>query len=263
MGDFYTGYCDSGHVRVAEAVAASSAFTPGFGALRLRIPEQCRFSRIDPWGQYRPASAKRRDYSGANGKAAALLTDGGVYDNLGIEPVWGKYSLLLSDAGSPFASVNSTSQFLVSRLRRTIEISLEQVGAIRKRWLVEEFVTGKQQGALWAINTLLEDFHLPDAQGLSPTARTLAKQVRTDLDAFTEGEIACLENHGYSLADAAIRSRAATLCPQVIAPFKWPHEAWCEDGKVCNALAESYRRHVLWDVAKYLARLGRAKTPRS
>jgi NTE family protein len=28
MGDFYVGYCDAGHVRVSDAVAASSAFTP-------------------------------------------------------------------------------------------------------------------------------------------------------------------------------------------------------------------------------------------
>ena len=33
MGDFYAGYCDADYVRVSDAVAASSAFPPGFTRL--------------------------------------------------------------------------------------------------------------------------------------------------------------------------------------------------------------------------------------
>lgn len=257
MGDFYTGYCDSGHVKVSEAVAASSAFTPGFSALRLRLTEQCKLTRIDPWGRERVVSAKRGDDNLGDEKAPPILTDGGVYDNLGVEPVWGQYCLLVSDAGSPFASVNRSSQFFTTRLRRAINISLEQVGAVRKRWLVNELASGRQRGALWAINTLLEDFQLPDAQGYSPAVRRPLQRIRTDLNSFTEGEIACLESHGYSLTDAAIRSRAPSLCPNVTAPFHWPHETWRDESKTGRALAMSYRSNVLWDIGRLIVRLGR------
>jgi NTE family protein len=257
MGDFYTGYCDSVDVSVSEAVAASSAFTPGFSALRLRLTEQCKLTRIDPWGRERPVSAKRGGENHGSEKTTPILTDGGVYDNLGVEPVWGRYSLLVSDAGRPFASVSRSSQFFTTRLQRAINISLEQVGAVRKRWLVNELMSGRQVGALWAINSLLEEFPLGDAQGYGPEVRQLFGPIRTDLNSFTEGEIACLENHGYSLADAAIRSRAPSLCPNAKAPFVWPHDNWRDEARVCRALAKSGRISVLRDIGRLIVRLGR------
>src|SRR5262249_51075654 len=131
MGDFYFGYCDAGHVRVSDAVAASSAFTPGFSALRLPLPEDHPFSRTDPWGEERVVSAKR---GGDNDRPRSplLLTDGGVYDNLGIEPVWKNYkTLFVSDAGRPFHSLSESGQGVISRLKRASDISMEQVGAVR------------------------------------------------------------------------------------------------------------------------------------
>jgi hypothetical protein len=82
--------------------------------------------------------------------------------------------------------------------------------------------------------------------------------VRTDLDPFTEGEIACLVNHGYSLADAAMRSRAPVLCPILDAPFRWPHEVWCEDAKLSEALPTSHRRKIWRDISRYVT----FRTPR-
>jgi NTE family protein len=251
MGDFYTGYCDAGHVPVSDAVAASSAFPPGFSALRLRGAGP--FSRLDPWGEVRVVSAKRGDPGAGTPPAPVLLTDGGVYDNLGVEPVWARCgALLVSDAGRPFESVARSGQSLVARLGRAVDISIDQVGAVRRRWLVDEFVQGRRRGALWAIHTLREDFGLPDARGYGDPARRLFNRVRTDLDAFGNDEIGCLENHGYALADAALRARAPALCPNPAAPFRWPDEARCGDDAAAAALRGSGRRHVLRDVWAYL-----------
>jgi len=252
MGDFYTGYCDSGEIRVCDAVAASSAFPIGFGGLRLKVPDGCSFTRIDPWGIERPASEKRKDEYSPKADERQILTDGGVYDNLGVEPVWGKYSLLVSDAGSPFYSVKKNSQFVIPRLRRALEISMAQVGALRKRWLVDQFVSGRQSGALWSINTILEDYRLPDSQGYPSAIRRLLQGIRTDLNRFSDGEIAALENHGYSLTDAAIRSRARNLYPNAAAPFHWPFSAWREESKVSEALACSDQRRLLLGIGKYI-----------
>jgi len=144
-----------------------------------------------------------------------------------------RYSNALSHRGTP---VTPNSDF---------EISAEQAGAVRKRWLVDEFLAGRRKGAIWSISTRIKDFPLEDAQGYGRGVQDLLCAVRTDLDAFTNGEMRCLENHGYSLADAAMRSRAPELCVDCNAPFSWPHTRWCEEGVVKNALANSRSRRVL------------------
>ena len=112
---------------------------------------------------------------------------------------------------------------------------MQQVAAVRKRWLVDEFVQNRRTGAIFTLHTRLKDFPLADGRGYGPDGGKLLQQVRTDLDAFTESEIACLENHGYSLADAVLRSRAPVMCPNLAAPFRWPNQDWCDDGKLAEA----------------------------
>jgi hypothetical protein len=73
-------------------------------------------------------------------------------------------------------------------------------------------------------------------------AETIAA-VRTDLDAFGEAEQAVLENHGYLLADAALRrgpnAAAARLEPNPPLP---PHPRWIDPERVRAALGTSSRR---------------------
>ena len=182
-----------------------------------------------------------------------LLTDGGVYDNLAVEPVWKTYkTLLVSDAGRPFESVPTKRSGIITRLKRVADISMEQVAAVRKRWLVDDFVTKQAErrhldaayaaGGLPARGRPRVWIRRPEA---TPPGQDRSRR-------FTTSEIACLENHGYSLADAALRSRARALCPNLAAPFRWPHEAWCGDGKLSEALTASHRRRILRDVSRYL-----------
>jgi NTE family protein len=267
MGDFYTGYCSTGHVQVSEAVAASSAFTPGFSALRLRMQSPCVMTRVDPWSVTRVASVRRGAGTDGGSRAVPLLTDGGVYDNLGLEPMLGRFRFLLaSDAGRPFDSVSASSQFILARLRRALEIGLEQAAALRRRWLVDEFIHRRQLGALWTIQTSHSDFPIPDSQGYGPHACSLLRRIRTDLNRFTEGEMACLENHGYSLADTALRSRVPALCPDPVPLFAWPHADWLGEADIRDALGKSHLRRFLWDVLSLLRprrRSGRSESSAS
>jgi hypothetical protein len=67
--------------------------------------------------------------------------------------------------------------------------------------------------------------------------------VRTDLDAFGEAEQAVLENHGYLLADTALRARglasAGGIEPRAPEP---PHPQWMSEKRVRAALVSSGRR---------------------
>jgi NTE family protein len=284
MGDFYTDYRDVGQVTVSEAVAASSAFPPGFGALRLQLGDELPWSRVDPWDTAQPDSAKRRKLP-EQSKRLVLLGDGGIYDNLAVEPVWRRSrTLLVSDAGMPFGSVLNIAQRIVPRLFRAYEIGGEQVAAVRKRWLVDSFEVVKKidalakvcpqltatslfpeipvlAGALWQINTRLGAFPpiTPNPQGYGSPLLDLFSAIRTDLNAFSPGEQACLENHGYSLADAALRSRAPSLCSGATPAFQWPHENWRTDDAAQKALAGSGNRHLLSDIWRILVPFQRDK----
>lgn len=255
MGDYYSGYCETRGVRLSDAVAASSAFPLAFSALRLRLPTDCKITRIDPWGEERSISLKRGDQSRANAGDTILLTDGGVYDNLAVEPVWNRYSTMyVSDAGQPFHVAAETGQDVYHRLRRISAISMEQVAAVRRRWFVQDLVAKRRTGAAWALNSRLEDFPAPDRYGYDEECSRLLHAVRTDLNEFSEGEIACLENHGYSLADAAVRSYATGLCPNIGARFQWPNVPWSDSKKTAAALSGSARRRITRDIWRYLFR---------
>lgn len=67
--------------------------------------------------------------------------------------------------------------------------------------------------------------------------------VRTDLDAFGEAEQAVLENHGYLLADAALRGRGMASAGGIeVLPPEPPHPRWMNEERVRAALLGSSRR---------------------
>jgi NTE family protein len=144
VGDYMTGSAKTpAHMPLALAVAASACFPPVFGPIRVKIPSQAFKG-----GAYH---GKDRDRI----IAKLSLTDGGVYDNMGIEPVLrGHDCLLVSDCGAPIPfEVKSTP------IRRTLRYSsliMKQVGALRKRLLMT------------TINDDYESFHIyaPDESHL-------------------------------------------------------------------------------------------------
>jgi NTE family protein len=285
MGDFYTGYFDVGSTTVSQAVAASSAFPPGFGGLRLSPPGPP--DRVDPWGLVRRPSPKPGRLAPAEAGKRVLLTDGGVYDNLAVEPVWELCrTLIVSDAGHPFSSVGNVSQALVSRLRRAVDISAEQVGAVRKRWMIERIQLGTwlgsvseelpdlpgipgepavRSGTIWAIDTPPENYpHEPRAP-VSTYEREvldLLASTRTDLNAFTKGEQGCLQNHGYWLADAGVRHYVPSLPTQPQAEFQWPDPAWAPGTRAATAaLADSRNRRIARDFFRWALRRRARRSP--
>jgi NTE family protein len=62
--------------------------------------------------------------------------------------------------------------------------------------------------------------------------------VRTDLDAFEEAEQAVLENHGYLLADEALRGQGLVGAGAT----EPPHPHWMDEQRVREALSTSSKR---------------------
>lgn len=61
------------------------------------------------------------------------------------------------------------------------------------------------------------------------------------MDAFSDAEIAVLENHGYLLADIAIEVHAPQL-KSISAPKKIPYPDFMDEDKVSSALRDSHER---------------------
>jgi NTE family protein len=235
MGNRLAGWTSTFQVSVATAVAASSAFPLVFPPLLLKLPTSG------------PSASTR----GVAMPITVTLTDGGVYDNLGIEPVYESHdAVLVSDAGMPLSLDETPQVHALARVIRSFNLIWNQVGTLRKRWLIDAHQSSDQNlvRAYWGLSSDVGHYGLSDAPGYRGQSLELLKSVRTDLDPFGPGEIACLENHGYALANVAVLRWAHRLLPDPVAPFRWPHPDFVDPAKVATALQGAAERGIARDV---------------
>lgn len=210
MADYRLGLVRNPSLPIARAVAASSAFPPFFSPVVIKNP-----------GHFEPVEGADLngdpDYTGK-----LFLADGGVYDNLGLETVWGRCStVLVSDAGAPFAVGHDLDRDWVRQSMRALDVATDQSRALRKRALVADFAAGLRAGTYWGIDTDIKDYALPSALQCRPTLVEPLAALRTRLDPFEPAEQERLINWGYALTDAAVRRFAPQLAPAPLPPA-WP-----------------------------------------
>ncbi|PKO57889.1 MAG: alpha/beta hydrolase, partial [Betaproteobacteria bacterium HGW-Betaproteobacteria-18] len=212
VSDYRVGSWHDPDMTLAKAIAVSSAFPPLFSPIILKT---------DPAKWHRTEYADLFDEP--RYRARLVLADGGVYDNMGIEAIWKRYeTVLVSDAGAPLtpkpglalARWSATKEML-----RVLGIATEQQRALRKRWLIDDFKTGRQKGTYWGITTQINDYRLADALAHDSALTGSLKSVRTRLNAFSGDEQGRLINWGYALADTAMRRHV--LSSPAPAP-SWP-----------------------------------------
>jgi NTE family protein len=219
---------------VARAVAASSCFPPAFEPMPVRLAPTA-FKDGD-----RKISRDRRDEL----LDGLRLTDGGVYDNMALEPVWKDHAVVLvSDGGATFDFRPDAG--LVGRIARYPGIQGRQSGAIRKRWLIAGLNEKALHGTYWGIGSAAANY-AKDAPGYGETlVDEVVSEVRTDLDYFTDAEAAVLQNHGYLLADAATRCHAPDFRDPAAPAASVPFPEWLDEDRVKAALANSAKRKLL------------------
>lgn len=213
-GDYRIGLIPKPRFDVATAVACSSAFPPVLAPIELDVrPED--FTKVDGADLYDQIDYRRR----------LMLADGGVYDNLGLETVWGRYeTVLVSDAGKPFDIDAGIGTMAPRQLMRTMDIGLNQALALRKRMLIAAYARGDAKGAFWAIDTDMADYPATEEATLPVAAARVADlaAIRTRLDRFKDQEQCELINWGYAVSDAAVRSRAPHVATRHQTPA-WPY----------------------------------------
>jgi len=233
VGSYMAGYAPTpGDWTVAHAVAASSCFPPFFNPQPVGLsPDQLAL------GDDRSPERDQR-------VRGLRLSDGGLYDNMGLEPVWKSHAVVLvSEGGSTFDA--GADRGLLWRLNRYVEVQGRGGATVRKRWLISSFVNRVMRGTYWGIGTDVVDYD-PQAAGYP---REITKdhiaEIRTDMDAFTDAERFILENHGYLLAEAAIRRYVRELALDPVPPLTVPHPAFFHPNdmqRVTDGLKESADR---------------------
>lgn len=215
-GDYRIGLIRNPDFKLALAVAASSAFPPFLSPVVLE-PDPSSFEKVPGADLHDDVSFRRK----------LTLTDGGAYDNLGLETVWKRYrTLLVSDAGAPFdySGVQGTDWF--RQALRVIGLVTHQAWSLRTNVLVRMYRGKEREGAYWGIGTPIADYAVPDALPVPPEATERLANLRTRLNPFTEAEQCSLINWGYAVCDAAVRRFAP---PPASPPPSWPYPRFALD----------------------------------
>lgn len=198
LADYKIGRLPNPQMLLAQVVGASSAFPPVLSPVIMDT---------DPGQWVREEGAYLYDREAL--RRQLVLTDGGVYDNMGLEAVWERFeTVLVSDAGKPLEVVDDPPAIWHKQTLRVLDICTEQQRALRKRHLVESFARGEHGGAYWGITTRIGDYGLDDAMTRDSDVTRSLQEMRTRLDRFSDPEQGQLVNWGYALADAALRRYA-------------------------------------------------------
>ena len=196
IADYRIGRIMKPTTSVAEAVAASSAFPPILSPARLDFQHS-------QWTELQTDVCGRPPFT-----TKIVLTDGGVYDNMGIETAWKRCKrVLISDGGGkyqPEEEPHADWARHALRINATID---NQVRSLRKRQVVSAFVdpNDAHSGTYWGMWTKASDYPvvalpIDDAKGLE-LARTPTRLA--EMPNALQNRII---NYGYGMAERAIRS---------------------------------------------------------
>ena len=170
---------------VALAVAASSAFPPLFPPIEISNEMLSCDVKEFPHPQY--------------------ITDGGVYDNLGLETAWKRYkTVLVSDGGGKMSAEEKPKGDWARHAIRVNSVIDNQVRSLRKRQLISSYGT-LRSGAYWGIRSNIRDYGLPDSLPCAFEKTTVLANTKTRLKELDRATQERLINWGYAICDTAMR----------------------------------------------------------
>jgi NTE family protein len=209
MRDYRVGKIENPTEKLAVAIAASAAFPPFLSPLTLKLEQSA----------YVPGTGT--DLEQPDYMTRPVLSDGGVYDNLGLETAWKRYqTILVSDGGGHFmANARVWTNWPLQALRVNGVID-GQVRALRKRQVVGGLKAGLRDGAYWSIWSEVADFELPDAIDCPDMATKQLARVPTRLGKLDQLVQQRLVNWGYAICDTAMRKH---VVPGTTKPEQLPY----------------------------------------
>jgi len=209
MRDYRVGEVRIPTVPLAKAVAASSAFPPFLSPVRLEL-------RDDDFTPNSGLDLQREPYT-----TDIMLTDGGTYDNLGLETALKRFdTVLVSDGGGKMEPEEEPHADWARHSYRVLQIVDNQVRSLRKRQLIDAYKQGLRKGTYWGIRTEIADYELPDPLPCPLDRTTELAATPTRLKRLDGDLQERLMNWGYAVCDAALRKHLDGTLP---APTSFPY----------------------------------------
>jgi NTE family protein len=191
--DWRVGSLPDPEIPIATAVACSSAFPPVLSPFRLR-------PKVD-W-----EDEEGNDLGTPEHRESLYLSDGGVYDNLGLETAWKRCrTVIVSDAGGLMGAEKHPAADWPRHTVRVLRVIDGQVRALRKSQVIEGMRRADRTGVYVGIRSNIDDYRLPSALP-APFARTLElAEISTRLERLSDDVQMRLINWGYAIGDAGLR----------------------------------------------------------
>jgi NTE family protein len=214
MRDYQVGEVLKPRIPLAVAVAASSAFPPFLSPVELPL-EHLKFE--DNVGD----TLRRPPYT-----TRAYLTDGGVYDNLGLQTVLNEFdTILVSDGGGKMKPAERPGGDWFRQVLRVLNVVDNQVRSLRVSNLVHRFglrpdETDFRRGAYWSLRVNLADYNAPGMLACPFDQTTTLANIPTRLKRLDARTQERLINWGYAGCDAAIRRYVDPTLPP---PMRFPY----------------------------------------
>lgn len=198
MWDYRVGEVEKPTVGLAIAVAASSAFPPVLSPVELKLNPS----------MFKPGTGK--DLQKEPFTTDVVLTDGGVYDNLGLETAFKRYStVLVSDGGGGLAVEGEPKHDWGRHAYRVLNIIDSQVRALRVRQLIDAYEAEIRGGAYWGIRSDINDLGTPRSLTCPFDQTITIANTPTRLKRLEQKDQNAIMDWGYAICDAAMRMREA------------------------------------------------------
>jgi len=193
IGDYRIGRNLNPTVLVAQAVAASSAFPPVLSPSRIEF-KSTDFS-TDPGPLSKPPFNTK-----------IVLTDGGVYDNMGIETAWKRCrTIFVSDGGGKMQPEENPHADWARHALRVNDLIDNQVRSLRKRQIVSAFRSKERLGAYWGMWTDPAEYPVTSQLSLPGDRALDLARTPTRLKKIPDDLQERIINFGYGMAERALR----------------------------------------------------------
>jgi len=209
MRDYRVGSVETPIVPLARAVAASAAFPPFLSPASLYIAR-------DAWTSIETGTFEVPP-------SHLVLTDGGVYDNLGLDSIIRRCSVILvSDGGGQMRPQLHVARDWPRQLLRVLSVVDNQVRNLRKRMLIDGYESKRYSGCYWGMRTNISAYKTEKCLPVPIDQTRSLAQIPTRLRHLPDLLQDKLINWGYSVCDAAMRR---WVCPDALPPDNFPYPA--------------------------------------
>jgi NTE family protein len=221
IGTYRLGRIFEQKVSIAQAIAASAGYQTFLSPLTLH-PKPDAYNRDRGADLYDDESLRKN----------VVLTDGGVYDNLGLQPLAGRQftTLLVSDASGGLSIKGGSYWFPVSQVMRALDTATVQARGLRRTMAIDwvnDAAHPERKLGMWRTLTDVTSYEDPPRKpspfDVHEDWRFYMANIRTRLNHFSEEERSRLVNWGYICCDVIMRNYVLDTPP---APAALPYATY-------------------------------------